>query len=83
MMLQIIPRDRNSGQASRRIGDEFILLRGIQREIPLLLLFGVLLGREANPINILQERKKKTQVKSMINNIKEEEEKTLIHTRNK
>jgi hypothetical protein len=40
------------------VGDEFILLRGIQREIPLLLLFGVLLGREANPINIFLERKK-------------------------
>jgi hypothetical protein len=41
------------------VGDEFILLRGIQREIPLLLLFGVLLGREANSINIFLERKKK------------------------
>jgi hypothetical protein len=43
---------------------------GIQREIPLLLLFGVLLGREANPINIFLECKKKTQAKSMINNNK-------------
>jgi hypothetical protein len=41
------------------VGDEFILLRGIQREIPLLLLFDALLGREANPINIFLERKKK------------------------
>jgi hypothetical protein len=54
------------------VGDEFILLRGIQREIPLLLLFGVLLGREANPINIFLERTKKNQAKSMINNKKEE-----------
>jgi hypothetical protein len=37
------------------VGDEFIFLRGI----PLLLLFGVLLGREENPINIFLERKKK------------------------
>jgi hypothetical protein len=48
------------------VGDEFILLRGIRREIPLLLHFGVLLGREANPINIFLERKKKTP--SHINN---------------
>jgi hypothetical protein len=44
------------------VGDEFILLRGIQCEIPLLLLFEVklvLIGREANPINIFLERKKK------------------------
>jgi hypothetical protein len=41
------------------VGDEFILVRGIRRKIPLLLLFGVLLGREANPINIFLERKKK------------------------
>jgi hypothetical protein len=41
------------------VGDEFILLRGVQREIPLLFLSGVLLGREANPINIFLERKKK------------------------
>jgi hypothetical protein len=64
------------------VGDEFILLRGIQREIPLLLLFGVLLGRKANPINIFLERKKKNQAKSMLNN-KKEEKKELIHTRNK
>jgi hypothetical protein len=57
------------------VGDEFILFRGIQREIPLLLLFDVLLGREANPINIFLEYKKKNQAKSMINNIKKEEEK--------
>jgi hypothetical protein len=51
------------------IGEEFILLRGIQLEIPLLLLFGVLLGRKANPISIF---KKKNQAKSIINNKKEE-----------
>jgi hypothetical protein len=45
------------------------LLRGIQREIPLVLLFGVLLGREANPIDIFLERKK-NQAKSIINNKK-------------
>jgi hypothetical protein len=50
------------------VGDEFILLRGIQREIPLLLLFGVILGREAISINFFLERKKKTQAKSIINN---------------
>jgi hypothetical protein len=44
-------------RARRVIGDEFILLRGIQREIHLL--FGVLLGGEANPSNIFLERKKK------------------------
>jgi hypothetical protein len=41
------------------VGDEFILFRDIQREIPLLLLFATLLGREANPINIFLERKQK------------------------
>jgi hypothetical protein len=40
-------------------GDEFIMLPGIQREIPLLLLFGVLIGREAIPINNFLERKEK------------------------
>jgi hypothetical protein len=48
-------------------GDEFTLLRGIQREISLLLLFGVLLGREANPINIFLERKKKKRNPCQIN----------------
>jgi hypothetical protein len=56
------------------VGEEFILLRGIQREIPLLLLFGVLLGREANPIKIFRERKKINQTRSMINNKKKGKE---------
>jgi hypothetical protein len=48
------------------VGDEFILLRGIQREIPLLLLFGVLLGREENSINIFLERMKKKHKPNLI-----------------
>jgi hypothetical protein len=32
------------------VGDEFIFLRGIQREIPSLLFFDVLLGRGVNQI---------------------------------
>jgi hypothetical protein len=53
------PRDRSSGQARRRRRRIHLASRH-QREIPLLLLFGVLLGREENPINIFLERKKKT-----------------------
>jgi hypothetical protein len=56
------------------IGEELILLRGIQREIPLLLHFDVLLGREANPINIFLEGNK-NQAKSMINNISKKKKK--------
>jgi hypothetical protein len=57
------------------VGDELILLRGIQREIPLSLLFGVLLGREVNPINIFLERMTKNQAKSMINHKKKKKKK--------
>jgi hypothetical protein len=69
------PRDRNSSQARRRRRRIHLASRHPARG-PLLLLFGVLLGREANPVNIfLDRKKKKNQAKSMINNKKEKKKK--------
>jgi hypothetical protein len=53
------------------------LLRGIQREIPILLLFSVLLGREANPINIFLGECKKKKPSQINNNNKKKKKREM------